>query len=324
MFDNMNRDELREYSSTVFEGLASDDGVIRKSAADTAQDFIRQWVREKSFAAPILNERTIDRSELDPQVNSLKPIKLLEIEPKSGGAVTVPFGDTPMHTFMGGSRAMVTFSRAYTQMIRVDVMDVITYGYDIRQVFIDHMAKDLMDEKDRKFIAAADAMVGTANAATGDYVDECGSKGYITVGALSRASLVLAGQGLMHTDQKLPPVQMLLNNITRDNWRTLDHDAAGGPIAEDLLWKGISVEDLAGVKVITTIKTGTVPTNIQYVFTEADTLGRSYVLEPPTLWSESKAFMTEMFTYETSGQLIASYAGVSKASYSGSAGSWSV
>ena len=116
-------------------------------------------LREEGFLRKILPAQTITGDDLTKQVSTDKPSKVVELEPDSPGAMSIPFGEFPTGTYIYGKRWLVTFSRIATPMFNKDVAELHDYDLDIRQVISDNALKDLQAEEDGKFIQTINSLL---------------------------------------------------------------------------------------------------------------------------------------------------------------------
>ena len=103
----------------------------------------------------------ISNDELDRQISTDKPVKIVDKEPDSPAAISIPFATLPMNLYIRGPRYPVMMDRIVTPRFTKDVDELRTWIMDIRQVLSDNSIKDMLAEEDGKFIAAVNsAMVG--------------------------------------------------------------------------------------------------------------------------------------------------------------------
>src|SRR5262245_21208386 len=89
---------------------------------------------EQGFLRHILPSLSLTNDELDRQVHTAKPIKVVDTEPDSPAALPVPFGSTPQQYEIHGQRYEVMFDRILTPKFTAEIDDLRTWHMDIRQV----------------------------------------------------------------------------------------------------------------------------------------------------------------------------------------------
>jgi hypothetical protein len=309
---------IKTQNEAVIYGLTSTDPFVQKEAANGVNDYLRIRAREDGFARRIQPPVNVTPSDLDRQVDTVKPVIVKDMEPNSPGAYSVPLGTVPLDHYIDAPRYRVPFDRIISHRHTADVGNLLTYDLDIRQVFNDLILKDMLHEEDRKYIAACDFIVGNVNTVK----TSIAAKSYIQVGALTRATLAYAMEGLPSTNRHLNPATALINNITIWKVAALGRDAIGGDLAEDIFVNGFAERKIMGLDWIITIKTDLVPTNIMYQFAAPKFLGDFFILEDVTMSTKTENYMFEMFGYEFIGGAVKNDAALCKVAFTGSAQTW--
>ncbi len=147
--------EVQLLNDTLFEQLQTPG--MEKQAIDAVNDFTRTKMREDGFYRRIMPPLKIANDELDRQVDTDKPVKVVDKEPDSPAAISIPFGTLPTNVYIRGPRYRVMFDRIVTPRFVKDVDELRTWVMDIRQVFSDNSIKDMLAEEDSKFISAVNA-----------------------------------------------------------------------------------------------------------------------------------------------------------------------
>lgn len=289
-------------NSAVYECLNSGDPMRYKEAASAVQEFVRQTVREDSFAEQILPSIPIANDELTRVVWTDKPMVVIDREPNSPAAVTVPYAMLPMNYYIRGPRFMVSFNRILTRRFTKDVSELRTWIMDIRQVISDNAIKDMMAERDSKFISAVDTIM----VAPDTVVPLSGIAQHQTLsGGITRNGLWRMLEIMPSTSSNFEVQTCLVNNITIKRICAFGRNEFGGDMAQDIMKDGWSMQMFMGRRWIITIKRSLVPTNRCYMFADPKGLGRSLVLEDTTMHIHREAFMLEFFAYWEGGGTIA-------------------
>jgi len=300
-------------NNAFLDKLQSSDPSLVKEANDTVNEFTRVKMREDGFARKILPPISISNDELDRQVDTDKCVKVVDKEPGSPAAISVPYGTSPLTRYIRGSRYRVMFNRIMTPRFTKDVAELRTYHMDIRQVLSDNAIKDMLAEEDTKFIYSAIAAVGGTPNGT---VSETGSVQWnLSSAEISRDSLADSLKIMPSTPSRLEPAVALVNNITIKDVIKFRRDEAGGDLSQDMFLKGFSEQTIMGVKWIVTIKQDLVPNDNIYYFAEPKFLGKFYMMEDATMYMDRKAFMIEFFAYEEIGGAIGNVAAVARQTF---------
>jgi hypothetical protein len=288
--------EIQLLNETLFEQL--DTPGMQKQAIDAVNDFTRTKMREDGFYRRIMPPLTITNDELDRQVDTDKPVKIVDKEPDSPAAVSIPFATLPVNFYIRGPRYRVMFDRIVSPRAVKDVDELRTYVMDIRQVLSDNMIKDMLAEEDGKFMTAINAVLPTAGApAVGS-----GEVQYEEIyGGITRETLVDALKIMPRTASHFEVETCLVNNLTIKELLKFGRDEMGGDFSQDIIKNGWAETNFLNCRWIVTIKTGLVPTDSLFMFASPKFIGKNYELEPTTMYIRREAYMLEYFAYETTG-----------------------
>lgn len=286
---------------------------MEKRALDAVNDFTRYRMREEGFYRRILPPVQISNDDLDRQVDTDKPVKIVDREPDSPAAISIPFATLPMNLYIRGQRYRVSFDRIVTPRFTKDVDELRTYYIDIRQVLSDNSIKDMLAEEDRKFLAAVDAGLGgsadAVNATSGVVQWET------LYGGITRDTLQDAFKILPRTISRLETGTVLLNNLTIREIMKFGREEMGGDFSQDLFKNGWSEQNFMNANWVVTIKQDLVPSDSMYLFADPKFMGKSYLLEDTTMYIERKAYMLEFFAYETLGGAIGNTNSLARADF---------
>lgn len=210
----------------------------------------------------------------------------------------------------------------------MDTARLMTYNIDLREMFYDLILKDLMDEEDRSFFepiagsagnGGTGTIIGTKNSATG-----IGSCQWVDCGAFGRNSLVHLRKGLPSGKANLQPGVQLINSVSIYDFNAFDRTAAGGDLAQNLMFGDASIDSVNGVKTVVTTKRNLVPDNTIYQFAPENYLGVFYILEDVKMVTElKKDYLLEFGAHENIGLTIGNIAAIVRGDFnSGSASPW--
>lgn len=275
---------------------------MEKRALDAVVDYTRYRMREEGFYRRILPPVQVSNDDLDQQVDTDKPVKIIEREPDSPAAISIPFNTLPMNLYVRGQKYRVTFDRIVTPRFTKDVDELRTYRMDIRQILSDNAIKDMLAEEDRKFIEACNASMGNSADAT---VTQSGLVQWETIyGGITRDTLQDAFKVLPRTISRLEVGTCLVNNLTIRELMKFGREEMGGDFSQDVFKNGWSEQNFMNARWIISIKQDLVPTDSIFMFADPKFLGKSFILEDTTLYVDRKAYMLEFFAYETLGGAI--------------------
>lgn len=308
----MTQEESKLFSKAVFEKLASGESHQVKEAVDAVNDFTRTRMREDGFYRRIMPPIPITNDELDRSTSTDKPIKIVDKEPNSPAAISIPFATLPTNLYIRGPRYEVTFDRIATPRFTKDVDELRTWIMDIRQVLSDNAIKDMLAEEDGKFLRA----VNTAIVGPSLTVPTSGVVQYEVIdGGITRDTLWDSLKVMPNTPSSLEVHTVLMNNITIKECCKFTHNEMGGTLAEDIMKDGWSLQKFMGKETFITIKKGLVATNSVYHFADPKFIGKNYELEAPTMYIRREAYFLEFFAYETLGGAIGHTSGLARVDF---------
>ncbi len=306
----LTKTETQLLNDTIFEQL--NDRGMEKNAIDAINDFTRTRVREDGFARRIMPPLQISNDELDRQYWTDKPMKVVDKEPDSPAAISVPYGTLPTNFYIRGPRYAVTFDRLLSPRFVKDVEELRTWVMDIRQVLSDNAIKDMLAEEDSKFILA----LNTALIGQDSPVPTSGVPQWVSLaGGITRESVQDALKIMPSTPSHIETSTVLINNVTIREFLKWGRDEVGGDRSQDLLANGWSEAEFMRVRWVITIKRDLVPDNTIFMFGDPKFIGKSFLLEDTTLYIDRKAWMLEFFAYETIGSSFGFTSGLARCDF---------
>jgi hypothetical protein len=307
------KEESRLISEALFEKLASTDPSLVKQAVDVVNDFTRVKMREDGFYRRILPPIPITNDDLDRFPDTDKPVKVVDKEPDSPAAISIPFATLPLNVYIRGERYVVTFDRITTPRFTKDVDELRTWYMDIRQVLSDNAIKDMLAEEDSRFITAVNFALGNAPGTTLAF---SGVAQWQTIsGPMTRDKIADALKIIPSTPSNLECATIVVNNITIKDVLKYTRNEIGGDLSEELFRSGWVLKEMFGTQWLVTIKKGLVPTNTLFMFSDPKFIGKNYILEDATMYIRREAYMLEFFAYESLGGAIAHPGGLARVDF---------
>ena len=302
--------DVQVLNEAFFDQLATPG--MEKNALDAVNEFTRVRVREDGFYRRILPPVQVSNDDLDRQVDTDKPVIVVDKEPGSPAAISIPFATLPINVYIRGPRYRVMFDRIVTPRFVKDIDELRTWQMDIRQVLSDNAIKDMLAEEDSKFLTAVNsALVGADQT-----VPTSGVIQHETIfGGITRDTLQEAFKIMPKTPSHLEVNTVLVNNVTIREIMKFGRDEIGGDLSQELLTNGFSEANFMNAKFIITIKRDLVADDRMYFFADPRFIGKSYVLEDTTMHVKREAYMIEFFAYETLGGSIGHTGGLAIADF---------
>jgi len=286
---------------------------MEKQAIDAVNDFTRTKMREDGFYRRIMPPLQISNDELDRQVDTDKPVKVVDKEPDSPASISIPFATLPTNVYIRGPRYRVMFDRIVTPRFTKDVDELRTWVMDIRQVLSDNAIKDMLAEEDSKFLLAVNAvMLGpdTPVPYNGNVVQWETISGGITRETCCDA-LKIMPRGPSHLEVHT----VLINNVTIKEVMKWGRDEMGGDFSQDIIKNGWAETNFLGCRWIISIKRDLIPDDTFFMFADPKFIGKNYLLEDTTMYIRREAYMIEFFAYQTAGGSIGHSGGLARADF---------
>lgn len=336
-------------NAQFFEKLASGRPEDMQKLGEAGTDYTRLTLREEGIVRRVQPPETITVADCDKQLDTDKPVKLVDKEVNQPLSASIPFGTLPRNFYMRGRRYRVDFARLVTRNYVADVRQLETYDYDIRNTFKENAIKDMAHAEDVPWFATVDAIVEpTSPPSSGSWatVVSNGSMASPLTGKIQKYDFTHASRnplgaapgftresfiesfkimskgftpnGFGNDDQtpiRLHATTCVMNINTALEFAKFDHDEFGGPGAEDLLKQGITEATWMGRKFIFTIKDDLILDGEMYMFAAPEFLGKFYELDAPTMFVDKHAFLIEFFVYSCVGSSIGNPFAVAKAKF---------
>ena len=291
----------KEVNKAFFDQITSGDAAMQKSAQDAVTEFTRVRMREDGFLRRILPPITVTNDDLDRRVESSLPYIVVDREPESPAAYSVPFATLPMNEYIVGDRYAVDFARILTPRFATDIDELRTYHMDIRQVLSANALKDALAHEDGRFIQS----VNTAMIGQNQVVPAAGTALWQTIaGGITRNTVNDALKILNRTPASLPTATILANQVFAKDLQKWTRNDIGGDLSQEIYQNGIAERTIFGARWIFTIKRNLVPDNTIFMFAEPKYLGKFFILEDMTMHLEREAYMLQFFGYESLGAAI--------------------
>ena len=271
-----------------------EDGRTKEAEAEGSA-FIRQKLRQESYAREIIEPILLQDDELDRDENTDMPKKIVEKEPDSI-ATFVPFNGSGRATFFRGKRFSVLFGKTESQHFKAKKWQLMTYQNDIRKILSDNSVKDMADQEDQKFTDTINGLIALNLATQRTQAATFGSS------AFKRGFQALV-------DRRQPIGKILMSKSLYYEAIDLPATSVGNDVASRHYDLGIEAEEkLWGIPVVSTIKreivddlTPVTGRRSAYVFAPQNYLGVFFLLQDATLYIKQEADQIEFWSYAAPG-----------------------
>lgn len=259
-----------------------------KEAADQGSAFIRELIRQESYAREVIPPVLLTDEELDRDENSSQPKKIVEKEPQSS-ATFVQFNGNAKARWFRGPRYAIYFGKTESDHFKASKFDLMTYQNDIRKILSDNSVKDLSDQEDIKFQATIDELIALNSAEQN-----------IAAPAFNSTAFKRAFAKLV--DRRRPIGKMTMTKSLYYEALDLPATSVGNDIATAHYKDGVENEEkLWGMPVVTTIKSHVHNTRKVYVYAPHNYLGNFFLLQDATLYIEQRADVLTFWSYAAPG-----------------------
>jgi hypothetical protein len=313
----------------------------KEKMAEHGGTYVRDRLREVSFARKVLPPETVTRTDCQVSVNHDTLVKIVELEPQSR-AMSISFRGEPTARFIRGDRAEAAFFTISSEKFQKTEQELLAYTMPITKIIEENSVKDIQEIEDREFTihieAAVQALQQEANGGVstalnytsvngGTVVEFSIIKGELarTAGANDATPRALQKPDLVRLfklldGNRLRSERLLMTEVDWDDilqWTVEDN---GDKIQSETVVEGYKYNTLMGKPYIRTIKTDILrPGNI-YCFTKPEFFGKFYVLNNTKFYIDKIANMITFQAWEDISMLVANIAAVRKLElYSGDA-----
>jgi len=316
------------------------DPSARTKVSEKFGGYIRDRLREESFAEQVTPSETVDRSQCQVSVNHDALVKIEYLEPKSR-AMVVNFRSSPDAKFIRGHRVEVPFITIMSELFQKPEQEFLAYPFPIAKVIENNAVRDIAEVQDHAAVSHYEAAVQALQAeANGGSVTTLNSG---TIGTTVEASVCKGELARTFTgteDETAFPLQrpdiVRLCNLLDGNrlksktilmtetdwnnvltWTALD---AGETLQSETTVNGYNHNTLLGKRIIRTVKTDILrPGNI-YGFTDPEYLGRFYILNNTKFYIDKVINIVKFVAWKDIAHSIVNIASVRKLElYSGDA-----
>lgn len=321
----------RLINDSLSQKLASADG--KEKLAQYGGSFIRDRLREVSFARKILPPENVTRTDCQRSTENDTLVKLVELEPQSR-AMALSFRAQPTTRIIRASRAPASFFTISSEVFQKTEQELLAYEMPITKIIEENSVKDIQEIEDRQFLiyieAGVQALQTEANGGvptalnwtnvSGSLVSEVAiRKGELarvagaddaTVRPMQRTDIVNAFK--MIDGNRMRAKLLLFTEMDFDDVLQWTVDDNGDRIQSETTVEGYKYNQLLGRPFVRTIKTDILRPGNVYVFTDPSFLGKFYILNNTKFYIDKVANKISFQAWEDIAIMIANIAAVRK------------
>src|SRR5512142_1697918 len=277
--------------------LGSGEG--KEKIAEYGGSYIRDRLREVSFARKVLPPEQVTRTDCQRSVNHDTLVKIVDVEPKSR-AMSLSFRGQPTARFIRAPRFEIPFFTISSEKFEKTEQELLAYEMPITKIIEENSVKDIQAIEDRQFLIYVEACIQAYQLDGNGGVAVAFNRANFLAGT-AKAVSVVKGEGALATtsanDFVIHPVlkpdfikvkQLLHRRFLRAE-RVLitepDYDNLSAwniqdvwNIAAETAVEGWKANTVVGLKIIRTIKTNILREGNVYCFVAPEFFGRFYVL----------------------------------------------
>ena len=262
--------EARDFNTRFLQKLAQGPQGEQDLAVSTGT-FVREKLREWSFARKILPPEAITAADAQRSVAHDTLVKIVDIEPDSSAAVIGWTGE-PDAQLVQGKRAELPFFQVASKTFQIEEERLFAYEMPVTKVIEDNSVRDVHEAEDRFFLG----LVEKAIAASGKELLLNASNGFLNRNILSQAlSLIDYGKG----DKPLATGLLLLSKIDYDHLVGQGAEQFGIELASETMINGFRYSTILGHGLVVTSKVHICNPGSVYTFTLPHYLGKLFVLQ---------------------------------------------
>jgi hypothetical protein len=311
--------------------LGSSEG--KEKMAEYGGSYIRDRLREVSYARKVVPPEQVTRSDCQRSVNHDTLVKIVDVEPQSR-ALTMSFRGQPTARFIRGPKAEIGFYTISSEVFQKTEQELLAYEMPITKIIEENSVKDIQEVEDREFTVFTEAAVqalqvvangGVAvplNASTiqaGGVVEFSVRKGELartattndaTIRPIQRPDLINLFKLL--DGNRLRSERLLMTESDWDDILQWTVEDFGDRLQSETAVDGFKYNTLLGRAYIRTVKTDILRTGNVYVFTKPEFFGKFYVLNNTKFYIDKIANVITFQAWEDIGMAVINIAAVRK------------
>jgi hypothetical protein len=311
--------------------LATAEG--KEKLAEYGGSYIRDKLREVSYARKILPPEQVTRADCQVSMNHDTLVKIVNIEPRSR-AMSISVRGQPTARFIRGPRAEVAFFTVSSEIFQKTEQELLAYEMPITKIIEENSVKDIQEIEDREFTihieAACQALqqeanggsvtaLNASNIALSAVVEFSIRKGELARNASGNDAVVRPIQRpdvvnlfkLLDTN-RLRSERLLMTEPDWDDLLQWTVEDFGDKMQSETAVDGFKYNTLLGRAYVRTIKTDILRPGNVYCFTKPEFFGKFYVLNNTKFYIDKIANVITFQAWEDIGMSVLNIASVRK------------
>ncbi len=306
----------------------------KEKIAEYGGAYIRDRLREVSFARKILPPEQVTRADCQRSVNHDTLVKIVDVEPRSR-AMSVTFRGQPKARFIRGPKAEIAFFTIASEIFQKTEQELLAYEMPITKIIEENSVKDIQEVEDREFIihveAAVQALQVEANGGTPTALNATAIQGgsppvefSVAKGELARTATTndavvrpvqrpdIVRLFKMLDGNRLRAERLLMTEVDWDDLLQWTVEDFGDRLQSETAVDGYKYNTLMGRPYVRTIKTDILRPGNVYCFTKPEFFGKFYVLNATKFYIDKIANLITFQAWEDIGMGIINIAACRK------------
>lgn len=311
--------------------LGSSEG--KEKMAEYGGSYIRDRLREVSYARKVLPPEQVTRTDCQRSVNHDTLVKIVDVEPQSR-ALTMTFRGSPTARFIRGPKAEVGFYTVTSEIFQKTEQELLAYEMPITKIIEENSVKDIQEVEDREFTVNIEAAVqalqlqangGVATPLNATQIQGPGvvefsiRKGELARTASSNDATVRPVQRpdiinlfKLLDGNRLRSERLLMTEVDWDDILQWTLEDFGDRLQSETAVDGYKYNTLFGRAYIRTVKTDILRPGNVYVFTKPEFFGKFYVLNNTKFYIDKIANVITFQAWEDIAMAVINIAAVRK------------
>jgi len=256
----------------------------RAKLAEAGGAFVRQKLRELSFARRIIPPVMVTKEDCQRSEDHDGLVKVIDKEPDSQ-AIAMTFRGQPEAKYIDGERYTVKFFTISSEKFQKTEQELLSYEMPITKVIEENSVKDIQKVEDKRFIAYVEyaiAQSGLTQTVSDTTIEKTG------ISAMVR----------LLTTKELKLDTLLLTQLDFADVLAWTANDFGDKIQGEVVIDGYKYETLLGYKLVTSIKSDILTEGRFYGFAAPQFLGNFFILNQTKFWVDKEANLISFQSWE--------------------------
>jgi len=285
----------------------------KEKIAAVAQTYVRDKLRENSFARKIIPPQIVTKNDMQVSTQHDTLVYIDEIEPNSR-AMTITFRGQPRARFIRAARYEIPIFTISSEKFEKTEQELLAYRMPITESIKKNSVKDIQEIEDHRFLTYAEAAVqATGQIVRGQQaVDDAAAfgAGNGLRGTLLRGDLIKLFQELDGKRRRLEKV--LINEHDWDSVLSWTIEDFGDSVQSKVVIEGFTYSKIMGRMFTRTVKTDILQSGNLYGFTSPQFLGKFLILNNTKFYLDKIANVITWQSWEDIGMAFGNVASLAK------------